>query len=165
MDRLIYLSMTGAKATLQRQDVLAQQPGQRVDRPASAPSCRPSAPCRCAATARARASTRSSPRSATTPRPAPVQSTGRSARRRDAGQRPGSRCRRWTAPRPTPAPARCEVDAEGQLRHAGRPAGAGRRRADHAAGQRRGRASASDGTVTHHGRPATGRSRSAGSSW
>ena len=51
MDHLIYTAMTGANAAAQRQAVLAEQPGQRVDATAFAPSCRPSARCRCAATA------------------------------------------------------------------------------------------------------------------
>ena len=63
---------------MQRQDVLAQQPGQCSARPASAPRCRRSGPCRCAATAPARASTRSNrPSATTTAARTAVQTTGR----------------------------------------------------------------------------------------
>ena len=77
MDRMIYLSMSGAKATMQRQDTLANNLAnvstvgfraelRRVPRGAGAK-----------AAARARASTRSRRRRATTRRRAPVSATGR----------------------------------------------------------------------------------------
>ena len=77
MDRLIYLSMSGAKATLQRQDVLANNLANVSTNGFRAELDGVSRACRCAATARARASMRSSRRSATTPTPGPVQATGR----------------------------------------------------------------------------------------
>ena len=106
MDRLIYLSMSGAKATMQRQDVLANN--------------------------LANASTNGFRAELQAFRAVPVRGDGASTRvyalestvghdtaqrpgadhrpragRGHAGQRPGWPCRRWTAPRPTPAPARC----------------------------------------------------------
>jgi flagellar basal-body rod protein FlgF len=61
MDRLIYLAMSGAKATMQRQETLANNLA-NVSTSAFAPSWRRFAPCRSKAAARARASMRSSRR-------------------------------------------------------------------------------------------------------
>ena len=145
MDRMIYLSMSGAKATMQRQDMLANN--------------------------LANVSTTGFRAELQAFRAVPVRGDGASTRvyaleiddrlRRDAPARcrppaatstwrcratPGSRCRRSTAPRPTPAPARSTGRADGLLVTRQRPAGAGRRRADQAAAERRRSSIAADGT-------------------
>ncbi len=68
MDRMIYLSMSGAKATMQRQDMLANNLA-NVSTTGFRAELRRSARCRSRAAAPARASTRSRRRPATTRRP------------------------------------------------------------------------------------------------
>ena len=129
--------MAGAKATLQRQDVLANNlanastDGFRAEMQAfrAVPVRGDGASTRVYALETTRRLRRTDPARC---RPPAATSTSR------CRATPGSRCRRLTAPRPTPAPARCEVDAEGLLVTPQRPAGAGRRRPDHRAGQCRG---------------------------
>ena len=77
MDRMIYLSMSGAKATMQRQDALASNLANVSTAGLSRRAARRSARCRCTAAAPAPASTRSRRRPATTPRRARSPTTGR----------------------------------------------------------------------------------------
>jgi flagellar basal-body rod protein FlgF len=104
MDRMIYLSMSGAKAAMQRQDVLANNlanvstVGFRAELAAF----------RAVPVEGSGASTRVYALESTVGanhEPGAVQATGRAL---DVAMqaRPGSRCRASTAPRPTPVPAR-----------------------------------------------------------
>ena len=152
MDRMIYLSMTGAKATMQRQDVLAQQPGQRLDDRLSRRAARRFAPCRCRAAARAtRVYALEIDAPATTPRRARCSATGRNL---DVAMQGNG----WLAVQGldgTEAYTRAgalDVDAEGTLVTATGLHGAGRRRADHGAAEQRRSASRADGTVSAAGR-------------
>jgi flagellar basal-body rod protein FlgF len=128
MDRLIYLSMSGAKASLQRQEVLANNLANASTR-ASGPRWRPSAPCRCGQTAPARAPLRWRRRSATTSARVPCSSPAaistwrcgpHLAGRAGAGRHRGLHTRRRAAGR--------RRGATGQR---DRPARAGRRRPHH----------------------------------
>jgi flagellar basal-body rod protein FlgF len=104
MDRLIYLSMAGAKATLQRQDVLANNLAN-----ASTTGFRAEMQAFRAVPVRGDgASTRAYALESTIghdTRPGPVQTTGRRWTW-PCRATPGWPCRRWTAPRPTRAPVR-----------------------------------------------------------
>jgi flagellar basal-body rod protein FlgF len=126
--------MAGAKASMQRQDVLANNLA-NVSTTASAPSSRHSAPCPCRATAPARGCIRWSPRWATSDEPGPVTPTGRPL---DVAMKGNA----WLAVQGldgTEAYTRAgalDVNAEGQL-VTKTGSGAGRRRPDHRAGQQR----------------------------
>ena len=164
MDRLIYLSMSGAKATMQRQETLANNLANVIDDRLSRRARRVPRGAGAKAAARARASTRSSRRPATTPTPGPVAADRPRPRRRDEGQRlargAGARRHRGLHPR-----RRARGQRRRQAVTTRRPDRARRRRPDPgAAGQRRS-ASRADGTVSAHGGqrpPHAGRQAQAG---
>jgi flagellar basal-body rod protein FlgF len=126
---LVYLSMSGAKASLQRQEVLANNLANASTNGFRAEMAAFRAVPVQGDGASTRAFALETTIGYTTSARVPCSHRTRS-RRGDGGQAPGWPCRGWTAPRPTHAPARCRSTPRA-TGHRDRPARAGRRRHHH----------------------------------
>ena len=159
MDRMIYTAMTGAKALMQRQEALSQQPRQRRHATAFGPTWRRSAPCRCvpdgtadhARVVRLEATTGVDPRAGPISRPAAILDVAIEG----AGWIAVQDARRHR--RPTRATAAWQVGDEGMLQHARGARRARRRRADHRAAGGPACRSAATARVSAEGRRPAGR--------